>query len=266
MSGEEDEMTRVGRGGLKGRAGLAGLLGALLMAAPVLASDVDLQTRVQERLARAGLEKRGNVQVSVKDGVVTLEGFTLTVDARRDAEKAAGKETKRVESRLVVRPEARPDREVGAAVVDAILREPRYGVFDSVGVSVNDGVVLLQGSVHQPWLKDSLDRRVAQLDGVRDIRNEVRVAPTSIFDDRLRLELYRRIYGDDLFVRYSNWANPPIRIVVENGKVTLTGVVNSPVEQVKLGMIARGTPAFRVDNLVEVESERPKEPAKTTQS
>ena len=108
-------------------------------------------------------------------------------------------------------------------------------------------VVLLQGSVLEPWLKDALDRRIAEVDGVRDIRNEIRVAPTSIYDDRLRAQLYRRIYGDDMFVRYSNWAEPPIRIVVENGKVTLTGVVNSPVEQVKLGMIARGTLAFGVD-------------------
>ena len=262
-------MTRLGRGKAKGRAGLAGLLGAgaLLLAAPALASDADLQRRVQDRLARAGLEERGDVQVTVRDGVVTLEGFTLTVDARRDAERAAGKESKRVESRLVVHPEPVSDAEVWKETADAILREPRYGVFDSVGVAVEGGVVLLQGSVRQPWLKDALDRRIAELDGVRDIRNEIRVAPTSIFDDRLRVQLYRQIYGDDMLVRYSNWANPPVRIVVENGRVTLTGVVNSQVEQAKLGMIARGTLAFRVDNQVEVESERPKEPVqKTTQS
>ena len=116
------------------------------------------------------------------------------------------------------------------------------------------------------WPPTSLDDRVAQVNGVRDIKNEIRVAPNSTFDDGLRAQLYRRIYGDDLFVRYASWANPPIRIVVENGKVTLTGVVNDPVEQAKLGMIARGTLAFRVDNLAEVESERPKEPAKTTRS
>ena len=258
-------MTRQGRA-VRGLAGLLGA-GALSIAVPALASDVDLQRRVQDRLAKAGLEQRGDVQVSVKDGVVNLEGFTLTVDARRDAERAAGKVSKRVESRLVVRPEPLPDVKVQKAVADAILREPRYGVFDSVGVAVEDGAVLLQGSVREPWLKDALDRRVAEVAGVRDIRNEIRVAPSSIFDDRLRAQLYRRIYGDDMFVRYSNWADPPIRIVVENGRVVLTGVVNSPVEQVQLGMIARGTLAFRVDNQVEVETERPKEPGqKPTES
>lgn len=258
-------MTSGGKWMLKRRVALSGVLGALLLAAPAIASDADLQKRVEDRLARAGLAERGDVHASVRDGVVTLEGFTLTVDARRDAEKAAGKESKRVESRLVVRPsEPVPDAQLEKRVADAILGEPRYGVFDSVGAAVEDGVVLLQGSVRQPWLKDSFDRRVADIEGVREIRNEIRIAPTSNYDDRLRLQLYRLIYGDDMFVRYSNWANPPIRIVVEHGKVTLTGIVNSPVEQTRLGMIARGTLAFKVTNAVEVESERSKEPVKKT--
>jgi len=258
-------MTRRGWGRAKGWAGLSGLLGALLIAAPALASDADLQKRVEDRLAKAGLEQKGSIQVAVTDGAVTLDGFTLTVDARRDAERAAGKVSKKVESRLVVRPEPVSDAKVQKAAAEAILREPRYDVFDSVGVAVTDGVVLLGGSVRQPWLKDALDRRVGEVPGVRDIRNEIRVAPASTFDDRLRAQLYRRIYGDDMFVRYSNWASPPIRIVVENGRVTLTGLVNSSVEQVRLGMIARGTLAFKVTNSVEVESERPKEPAPTSQ-
>jgi osmotically-inducible protein OsmY len=246
-------------------AGLCGVLGGLLIAAPALASDADLQRRVEERLARAGLGERGNVSVSAIDGAVRLEGFTLTVDARRDAERAASKETKRVDSRLVVRPQEEvSDAELRERVVDAILSEPRYGVFDSVGVAVEDGVVVLGGSVYQPWLKDSFDRRVAEVEGVREIRNDIRIAPASIYDDRLRAQLYRRIYGDDMFVRYSNWSDPPIRIVVENGRVTLTGVVNSPVEQTRLGMIARGTLAFQVTNRVEVESERTKEPSRKT--
>jgi hyperosmotically inducible protein len=262
--GDEGEgreaMTRAGRGTARQNATLVGLLGGLLVAAPALAGDADVQKRVRDRLTRAGLDQRGAVEVSVKDGVVALEGFTLTVDARRDAERAAGKESERVDNRLVVRPAAPlSDAKVGQAVVDAILREPRYGVFDSVGVAVEDGVVRLVGSVRQPWLKDALDRRVANLDGVRDIHNEIRVAPTSTFDDRLRAELVRRIYGDDMFARYANWAHPPIRIVVENGRVTLTGAVGSPVEQVRLGMIARGTLSFGVVNEVEVEGGRSRE-------
>jgi hypothetical protein len=144
--------------GVKGRvrrpAGLSTLIGVLLIAVPAMASDADLQKRVEDRLGRAGIEERGDVQVSVRDGVVTLEGFTLTVDARRDAERAAGKESKRVESRLVVRPsEPVPDAQLEKRVADAILSEPRYGVFDSVGSGWRTAS-WCPGSVRQPWLKD----------------------------------------------------------------------------------------------------------------
>ncbi len=154
------------------------------------------------------------------------------------------------------------DADIRDAAVDAVLSDVNYGVFDSVGVGVEDGVVTLTGSVYRPWEKGDIEKRVARLEGVRQVKNQIRVQPTSIFDDRLRVELARRIYGDSLFERYATFANPPIHIVVENGNITLTGIVNSRVEKVKLESIARGTLAFRVDNQVQVESEIGKEAAK----
>ena len=59
-----------------------------------------------------------------------------------------------------------------------------------------------------------------------------------------------------------------MRVYVDRGRVTLVGVVGSRVEQVQVGHIARGTLAFSVTNLVEVESEvrqreeRPKNPGR----
>lgn len=154
------------------------------------------------------------------------------------------------------------DAEIQSDVVDAVLGYVHYGVFDSVGVAVEDGVVTLTGSVLQPWHKDDLQKRVARLEGVREVKNQIRVQPVSIFDDRLRVQLYRQIYGASLFQRYASFANPPIHIIVENGNITLTGLVNSQVEKAVLGSIARGTLAFRVDNQVQIESELNKEPAK----
>jgi len=87
-----------------------------------------------------------------------------------------------------------------------------------------------------------------------------RVQPVSGFDDRLRSQLYRRIYGNGLFQRYATFVNPPIRIIVDHGNITLTGVVNSRVERQALESIARGVLAFRVDNQVQVDSEIEKEP------
>ena len=154
------------------------------------------------------------------------------------------------------------DADIQSDVVDAVLGYVHYGVFDSVGVGVEDGVVTLTGSVLQPWHKDDLQKRVAKLEGVREVKNQIRVQPVSVFDDRLRVQLYRQIYGAGMFQRYASFANPPIHIMVENGNITLTGLVNSQVEKAVLGSIARGTLAFRVDNQVQIESELNKEPAK----
>jgi metal-sulfur cluster biosynthetic enzyme len=154
------------------------------------------------------------------------------------------------------------DADIQSDVVDAVLGYVHYGVFDSVGVAVEDGVVTLTGSVLQPWHKSDIQKRVARLEGVREVKNQIRVQPVSTFDDRLRVQLYRQIYGASLFQRYASFANPPIRIIVENGNITLTGLVNSQVEKAVLGSIARGTLAFRVDNQVQIESELNKEPVK----
>ena len=155
------------------------------------------------------------------------------------------------------------DADIQSDVVNAVLGYVHYGVFDSVGVGVADGVVTLTGSVLQPWHKDDLQKSVAKLEGVREVKNQIRVQPVSIFDDRLRVQLYRQIYGAGMFQRYASFSNPPIHIIVENGNITLTGLVNSQVEKAVLGSIARSTLAFRVDNLVQIESELGKEPAKT---
>jgi len=154
------------------------------------------------------------------------------------------------------------DADIQSDVVDAVLGYVNYGVFDSVGVGVENGVVTLTGSVLQPWHKDDLQKRVAKLEGVREVKNQIRVQPVSVFDDRLRVQLYRQIYGAGMFQRYASFANPPIHILVENGNITLTGLVNSQVEKAVLGSIARGTLAFRVDNQGQIESELNKEPAK----
>jgi hyperosmotically inducible protein len=161
-------------------------------------------------------------------------------------------------------PAPRADADIQSEVVDAVLGYVHYGVFDSVGVGVDDGVVTLTGSVVQPWHKDDIQKRVARLEGVREVKNQIRVQPASTFDDRLRVQLYRQIYGADMFQRYASFANPPIHIVVENGNITLTGLVNSRVEKAVLSSIARGTLAFRVDNQVQVESDLDKEPAKAS--
>src|SRR5262245_60448738 len=146
--------------------------------APALAAaatdDGSLKSRVEARLTRAGLDQRGEIEVVERDGGVALEGAVVTVDARRQAEKLARKETKTVENSLRVVPPALSDDAVRHAVSQAILAYPRYGVFDSVELAVSDGAVVLSGSVLQPYRKTDIESRVARVEGVREIRNEIR--------------------------------------------------------------------------------------------
>jgi osmotically-inducible protein OsmY len=160
----------------------------------------------------------------------------------------------------------RKDSEIRKDVFDQILRYPWYTVFDSIEAGVDEGVATLRGSVNQPYRKTDIERRVAGIAGVKDVRSEIRVQGVSSFDDRLRRELVHRIYGDERFVQYASWAHPPIRIIVDKGRITLTGLVGSAVEQQLVGHIARGTLAFSVDNQVKLESDLRAEPTRKAYS
>jgi osmotically-inducible protein OsmY len=241
-------------------AALAGL-GVMLCAATLRADDAELKRDVEKRLAKAKVYEAADVRVSVTDGAVTLEGTASRMDAALAAERAARKESKTVVNQLTVVPDvARKDSEIRKDVEHRILTYAWYTVFDSIAAGVEDGVVTLKGSVRQPWRKTDIEDRVASIDGVKGLVSEIQVQGVSGFDDDLRRQLVRRIYGDERFSQYASWAHPPIRIIVDRGNVTLTGYVGSQVEQQLLGHIARGTLAFGVDNQVQLESERTAEP------
>ena len=224
----------------------------------VQADEATLRTRVEDRLRKANLD--GNVRAVIEDGKLVLEGFVTTAGAKTEAERAAAKESRNLESRLRVMPEGRPDASIFAAAEKAILGYVRYGVFDSVGLGVENGVVTLTGSVRDPDRRSDLEKRVARLAGVREVKNQIAVQSASLYDERLRQRLAWAIYGD-LLQRFASSPNPPVRIIVDRGRVTLTGYVGSRVEQAMLGHIARSFLALGVDNQVEIEREKRKEPA-----
>jgi osmotically-inducible protein OsmY len=117
------------------------------------------------------------------------------------------------------------------------------------GIQGSD-TVILRGYASRPVLKSDIENSVKRIEGVKNLRNEIDVLPVSNMDDRLRAAGYASI------CRYAplqkNTANrgagsrtpsvaraaggitndPPIgfhanHIIVKNGNVTLTGVVNS---------------------------------------
>lgn len=140
------------------------------------------------------------------------------------------------------------DQRLADAVASSVRSYSPFGIFDHVSGRVDDGVVVLTGKVTMPYKKNDIERRVAGLDGVRELRSEITVLPASPFDDDLRYRVSRAIYGNPSFWTYAAMANPPIHIIVENGRVTLTGVVTSQVERMMARSLATGLGELSVTN------------------
>ena len=126
-------------------------------------------------------------------------------------------------------------------VVEAALREcPHLTIFDRVNGRVEGDVVVLTGRVTTAEKMRPLERRLAGMEGVRRVRNEVTILPASRSDAELRHRVSRAIYGHPSFWSYAAMSRPPIHIIVENGHVTLAGVVESAVERAMARSLASG--------------------------
>src|SRR5438270_3369183 len=129
-------------------------------------------------------------------------------------------------------------------VAHEIRMYDRYTIWDNINIKVNDGNVELLGQVSQPYKKADLARLAQRVPGVRSVTNELEVLPLSNFDDQLRLRVARAIYRDPVLSRYGIQAVPPIHIIVDNGHVTLEGVVNNQMEKNVAGIRAASGMSF----------------------
>ena len=142
-----------------------------------------------------------------------------------------------------------PKGDLADQVRHELVMLPFYNVFDDLNYSVNGGVVTLSGAVTQPVVKDDAQRAVKRLPGVVQVINNIKVLPLSSLDDRIRRAEYRAIFGFSDLYRYAMGANPAIHIIVENGHVTLTGVVSSQADKNVAYIRANGVPGvFSVTN------------------
>jgi hyperosmotically inducible periplasmic protein len=152
-----------------------------------------------------------------------------------------------------------PDDQLRERLADK-LRYDRVGfgiAFNAIALDVKDRVVTLGGTVRDYPSRDSAVAIAETTPGVKDIRDNIEVAPTSTFDDDLRVKLHRAIYGQSSLRRYELDPQKPIRIVVENGKVTLYGVVDNAMDKPIAGLQASGGPGvFSVDNKLVVASQK----------
>jgi hyperosmotically inducible protein len=218
-------------------------------------NDPQIQADVTKALDN---KKFKDVKSSVQDGVVTLTGSVELYSDKEDADKRAHhrKNVKAVQNMIEV---------AGTAVDDVQLRNKLaeklaydrvgYGTtaFNALTIGVQNGVVTLGGVAYGPTDKDSALSLVANYPGVKDVVDNIEVAPTSPMDDRIRLAEARAIYGAAQLNKYALDPAKPIRITVVNGNVTLSGVVDNQADKDVANIRANGVPGvFKVINNLQV--------------
>jgi hyperosmotically inducible protein len=267
-------MMSMRRAGLLGVTGVL-IAGVLLFAAPAKATaqggsngaqnDAQIQADVMKSLENKRFK---DVKASVKNGVVTLTGTVDVYSAKQDADNRAHhrRNVKGVENQIEV---------AGPTIDDTTLRNKLaeklaydrvgYGTtaFNAFTIGVQNGVVTLGGTAYGPSDKDSAVSMVENYPGVKDVVDNIEVAPVSPIDDRIRLAEARAIYGFPQLNKYAIDPAKPIRITVVNGNVTLSGVVDTQADKDVANIRANGVPGvFKVVNNLEVVGETAEKPEK----
>jgi len=233
---------------------LAVVLAIGVFAGQAVAAGGKYDQQIQDDVTKylQGKKEFQGVKSSVDDQIVTLTGSVNLYNDKLNLEKKVKrmKNVDGVRNHVDVQSNV-PDAQLQQSLSDK-LRYDRVGfgiAFNALTLGVQNGVVTIGGSVHDYPSKDSALAIAATTPGVKDVVDNIEVAPTSMFDDDLRLKLFRAIYGSPTLQRYAMDPQKPIRIVVDNGKVTLLGVVDSDMDKQIAGVQANSVPGvFSVDN------------------
>jgi hyperosmotically inducible protein len=189
------------------------------------------------------------------DGVATLTGTVGVYDLKEEADKRVHR-VKGVLNNIEVDGPQVPDSELQQKLLKAISYDRvGYGTtaFNAIAVSVQNGAVTLTGHAYGPVDADSAVAVAANTAGVKDVINDIQVDPVSPMDDRIRLQLFRSVYGFPSLNKYAMDPAKAIRISVQNGNVTLYGVVDNQADKDTANIRANSVPGvFKVTNDLQV--------------
>ena len=212
----------------------------------------DQQIQQEATKALQSKDKWKGITASTEDGIVTLQGTARLLIDKLDA----GKKVEKLEHVQGVRNHVEAEGNVSDQQLQQELSEKLrydrvgYGIaFNALALSVQNGVVTVSGDVHDYPSRDSAMAIVESTPGVKDVVDNINLLPTSMMDDQLRLRVARAIYGNSALSKYAMDPAKPIRIVVDNGHVTLYGVVDSQMDKQIAETQAKSVPdVFSVDD------------------
>jgi hyperosmotically inducible periplasmic protein len=242
---------------LAGALVVAALLNATLLAEPVSAAryDTQIQNAVTQKLAAKSQFR--SVQSSVEDGIVTLTGDVDLYQRKLDAAKVAKKvgHVQGVRNLVDVAGPTIPDAQLEQKLAEK-LRYVRAGydiTFDYFALNVKDGVVTVVGQDRTGVGRDEALADIANMPGVKDVINNITLEPVSPMDDGIRGRTAQAIYRDAVLSKYAIDPARPIRIIVDNGHVTLYGSVDNMMDKNVAGIRANQIfGAFSVENKLTV--------------
>jgi len=228
-----------------------------------MAENAPNDSRIQADLTKSlSNSKFRDVQASVENGIVSLNGTVNVYGVKADADKKAHK----VKNVVAVRDEIKV---AGPAVPDEVLQRKLLGriqsdrigygttTFNAISVNVENGVVTLGGTAYGPVDKDSAIGEASYTAGVKGVVDNIQVDPVSMFDDRIRIATARAVYGYPSLNKYAIDPAKPIRIAVQNGDVTLVGVVINQADKDVAGLRANSVPGvFKVTNNLQVANQQ----------
>ena len=148
------------------------------------------------------------------------------------------------------------ERTLEQKVFKKILGLPNYGVFDHIAFKVDGSTVTLYGKVYSLGTKKSAERVVEKIDGVTEVVNNIENLPPSSYDNRIRYQILRKFADAPALYGYLQEPNPSVRIIVDNGRVTLEGYVNNRGTSNLMNILANGvTGVFSVTNNLSTEKQ-----------
>jgi osmotically-inducible protein OsmY len=212
-------------------------------------NDQQLQSDVEQELRWEPSVCAEKIGVSVKGGVVELDGHVDSYFEKWGAERAALRvsNAKAVASEIKVElpsSATRTDEDIARTAMNHL--DWNYSVPNTVKVQVTDGSVTLKGTTEWQYQKEEAERVVRSLMGVKWISNEITVTPkVSAVDVKVKIE--------NALKRNAETDAKHITVETTDGTVTLRGHVRSWSQREEAEHAAWAAPGVtRVEDLIAI--------------